>query len=67
MRSASYPGANGHIQAAHRKFGPSRTMPPSRRMPHSSAIAVAVITLSPVTIRTVMPAFCTSTIDSFTF
>jgi hypothetical protein len=26
-----------------------------------------VITLSPVTIRTVMPAFCTSTIDSFTF
>jgi hypothetical protein len=41
-----------------RNTGPSITRPPSRRMPHSRAIAVAVTLLSPVTMRTVTPA-CT--------
>ena len=38
------------------KRGPSSARPPSVRMPHSRAMDSAVCTLSPVTIRTRMPA-----------
>lgn len=39
-----------------RKVGPSMAVPPSVRMPHSRAMCLAVWMLSPVTMRTVMPA-----------
>jgi hypothetical protein len=37
--------------------GPSSARPPSVRMPHSRAMWRAVWMLSPVTMRTMMPAF----------
>ena len=43
--------------------GPSSTSPPGCKMPHSSAMAAAVILLSPVTMRTVTPAACTCAMD----
>mmetsp|Transcript_47982 Transcript_47982/g.108934 ORF Transcript_47982/g.108934 Transcript_47982/m.108934 type:complete len:249 (-) Transcript_47982:1724-2470(-) len=39
-----------------RKSEPVMARPPSRKMPHSLAMATAVSRLSPVTMRTVMPA-----------
>jgi len=39
-----------------RKVGPSMDRPPSVKMPHSRAMCWAVWMLSPVTMRTVMPA-----------
>lgn len=38
------------------KSGPSRAIPSSERMPHSRAMCFAVWMLSPVTMRTKMPA-----------
>mmetsp|Transcript_43410 Transcript_43410/g.88816 ORF Transcript_43410/g.88816 Transcript_43410/m.88816 type:complete len:240 (-) Transcript_43410:1817-2536(-) len=49
-----------------RNSGPVRMVPPSSRMPHLRAMAAAVRGLSPVTIRTTMPALLHTRIASGT-
>ena len=51
-------GPSGVLRIIRLNSGPSRTrsLLPGRRMPHLTATDRAVLTLSPVTMRTVMPA-----------
>ena len=63
-------GASGRLRISRLNSGPSSTSPDlplaGRRMPHLTATERAVLTLSPVTMRTVMPARWHCRIDAAT-